>query len=50
MGCQWQLAAAGGLDTLVFTGGIGESSAMIREQVCLRSAWLGIKIDPVASF
>lgn len=42
-------AAAGGLDTLVFTGGIGENSAMIREQVCLRSAWLGIQIDPVAN-
>lgn len=42
-------AAACGLDTLVFTGGIGENSAMIREQVCRRSSWLGIQLDPVAN-
>ncbi|MDR0717356.1 MAG: acetate/propionate family kinase [Azoarcus sp.] len=42
-------AAAGGLDALVFTGGIGEHSAVIRERVCTLSAWLGIGIDPAAN-
>ena len=39
-------AAAGGLDALVFTGGIGEHAAAVRERVCALSAWLGIAIDP----
>ncbi|MDR0701032.1 MAG: acetate/propionate family kinase [Azoarcus sp.] len=42
-------AAAGGLDALVFTGGIGEHSAVIRERVGALSAWLGIHIDPAAN-
>ena len=42
-------AAAGGLDALVFTGGIGEHSAVIRERVCALSSWLGIDIDPAAN-
>ncbi len=42
-------AALGGLDALVFTGGIGEHAAPVREQVCARSAWLGIEIDPAAN-
>jgi acetate kinase len=42
-------AAAGGLDALVFTGGIGEHSAVIRGRVCALSAWLGIDIDPAAN-
>jgi len=35
------VAALGGLDALVFTGGIGENSAAIRERVCHNAAWLG---------
>lgn len=42
-------AAAGGLDALVFTGGIGEHAAEIRAQVCALSAWLGIEMDPAAN-
>ncbi|HAS51591.1 MAG TPA: acetate kinase [Gammaproteobacteria bacterium] len=42
-------AALGGLDALVFTGGIGEHAAAVREQVCARSAWLGIDMDPAAN-
>ena len=38
-------AALGGLDTIVFTGGIGENSAEIRERVCLEAAWLGVELD-----
>lgn len=42
-------AALGGLEALVFTGGIGEHAAAVREQVCLRSAWLGIDLDTAAN-
>lgn len=40
-------AVLGGLDMLVFTGGIGEHAWKIREAVCQNNEWLGIKIDPV---
>ena len=39
-------AALGGLDALVFTAGIGEHAAPIREQVCRAAAWLGVSLDP----
>lgn len=42
-------AALGGLDALVFTGGIGENAAAVREQVCARSTWLGVSLDPTAN-
>jgi acetate kinase len=43
------VAALGGLDVLVFTGGIGENSATVREQVCRNAAWLGIELDSRAN-
>lgn len=42
-------AALGGLDALVFTAGIGENSAAIRERVCRDAAWLGIELDAGAN-
>jgi len=42
-------SAMEGMDTLVFTAGIGEHSPEIREQVCRRMAWLGIELDPDAN-
>jgi acetate kinase len=42
-------AAAGGLDTLVFTAGIGEHAAPVRTAVCRQSAWLGIELDEAAN-
>ena len=39
----------GGLDFLVFTGGIGEHSAEIRQRICARLNWLGIEIDDAAN-
>jgi acetate kinase len=42
-------AVLGGLDGLVFTAGIGERSAEIRERVCARAAWLGIELDQEAN-
>lgn len=38
-------AAMGGLDALVFTGGIGENSIMVRKNVCENLEYLGIKLD-----
>jgi acetate kinase len=38
-------AALGGLDTLVFAGGIGEHAPVIRERICGELAFLGIEID-----
>ncbi|ASP35966.1 acetate/propionate family kinase [Labrenzia sp. VG12] len=38
-------AVLGGLDTIVFTGGIGENAALIREKVCAGQEWLGLAID-----
>jgi acetate kinase len=47
---QGSLAAAlGGLDALVFTGGIGEHAVPIRERVCQAAAWLGVELDPAAN-
>jgi acetate kinase len=39
----------GGLECLVFTGGIGEHSAEIRQQICERLQWLGVRIDNSAN-
>jgi acetate kinase len=38
-------AVLGGLDTLVFTGGIGEHAAAVRWEVCRELAYLGIRLD-----
>jgi acetate kinase len=42
-------AALGGLDALVFTGGIGQHAAPIRARVCEQISWLGIRLDPEAN-
>jgi acetate kinase len=42
-------AALQGLDALVFTGGIGEHAAAIRQRVCENAAWLGIALDAQAN-
>jgi len=38
-------AALGGLDTLVFAGGIGESASVVRERICEGLSFLGVKLD-----
>ncbi|MBI3545672.1 MAG: acetate/propionate family kinase [Gammaproteobacteria bacterium] len=44
--CIGALAAAlGGLDTLVFAGGIGENAAVIRARICAGLEFLGIEIE-----
>ena len=42
-------AALGGLDALVFTGGIGENAYSIRARVCRDASWLGLELDEVAN-
>jgi acetate kinase len=42
-------AALGGLDALVFTGGIGENAASIRARVCRDGRWLGLELDEEAN-
>ena len=43
------VAAMHGIDALVFTAGIGEHSAVIRDRVCREATWLGVELDPVAN-
>lgn len=38
--CNW-----GGIDALIFTGGIGENSRSARQQICRELAFLGIELD-----
>jgi len=39
-------AVMGGLDTLVFTGGIGEHAVPVRSEICERLGYLGIALEP----
>jgi acetate kinase len=38
-------AALGGLDTLIFTAGIGENAPAIRQRICQQLGYMGIQID-----
>jgi acetate kinase len=38
-------AVLGGLDTLIFTGGIGENAAPVRKRICQDMEYLGIQLD-----
>jgi acetate kinase len=42
-------AVLGGLDMLVFTAGVGERSAVLRERICAALGWLGLELDPEAN-
>jgi acetate kinase len=41
--------ALGGLDGIVFTAGVGENAAPIRDAVCRACAWMGVDLDPAAN-
>ena len=43
------VAALRGIDRLVFTGGIGENDAALRERVMIGASWLGIRLDADAN-
>jgi acetate kinase len=38
-------AVLGGLDMLVFTGGIGENDAQVRSGICAGLSWIGVSLD-----
>ena len=42
-------AAMGGLDVLVFTGGVGEHAPTVRAAACEGLAFLGVRLDPAAN-
>ena len=42
-------AVLGGLDMLVFTGGIGENDASVRHEICSGLQWLGVSVDASAA-
>ena len=39
------IAVLGGLDMLVFTGGIGENDAQVRAEICAGLSWIGVSVD-----
>lgn len=41
--------ALGGLDAIVFTAGIGENSARVRNRICAQLGWLGVELDESAN-
>ena len=42
-------AATGGTDALIFTGGVGENSAVIRAETCRELEWMGAAVDVAAN-
>jgi acetate kinase len=48
-GIAGMAASLGGLDVLVFTGGVGEHAPVIRERVGRDLSFLGVAVDPVAN-
>ena len=43
------VAVLGGIDALIFSGGVGENSAEVREAACKQLTFLGLKIDDAAN-
>ena len=41
-----QMVGLGGADAIVFTGGIGENSSLVREKAVELLGFLGFKLDP----
>jgi acetate kinase len=43
------LAAMGGADAVVFTGGIGENAPEVRARICAGLEWMGLELDPAVN-
>ena len=43
------LAAIGGAEAVIFSGGIGENSPLVREQICAGMEWCGLELDGAAN-
>jgi acetate kinase len=39
------LAAVGGADAVIFSGGVGENSPLVREKICAGMRWCGLELD-----
>ena len=39
------MAVLSGIDAIVFTGGVGENDALLREMVCTSLSWCGVELD-----
>lgn len=40
------IAALAGVDMIVFTGGIGEHTAVVRAKICNQVSWIGLRLEP----
>lgn len=43
------LAVLGGAEVVIFSGGIGENAAPIRQEICRAMDWCGLRLDPAAN-
>ena len=43
------IAVLGGIDLIVFTGGIGENDGAVREAICAGLSWAGVSLGPAPS-
>ncbi len=43
------LAALGGAEAVIFSGGIGENSPLVRDKICAGMDWCGLKLDAAAN-
>jgi acetate kinase len=43
------LAVVGGPDAVIFSGGIGENTPLVREKICANMEWFGLKLDATAN-
>jgi len=43
------IVTLGGVDAIVFAGGIGENDALVRQSVCQQLGWLGVTLDAAAN-
>jgi acetate kinase len=43
------ISVLGGLDQLIFTGGIGQHAVPVRRRICERFAFIGLRLDPAAN-
>ena len=43
------LAVLGGAEAVIFSGGIGENSPLVREKICAKMEWCGLRLDEIAN-
>jgi acetate kinase len=43
------MAALGGAEAVIFSGGIGENSPLVRQKICESMEWCGLQLDAAAN-